>query len=103
MGRTKKIGSTGGFEARYGSTVRKRYIEAISGLKTAHKCPKCGTESVRRQSVGVWKCRKCGLKYTGGAYTPVTKLGVIAKRSAKGLPAEETAKEETVAEEQESA
>ena len=94
MGRTKKIGSTGGLEARYGSTVRKRYIEAISGLKTAHKCPKCGTKSVRRQSVGVWKCRKCGVVFTGGAYMPTTKLGVVAKRAAKGLPTEAVAAEE---------
>jgi large subunit ribosomal protein L37Ae len=93
--RTKKIGSTRGFEARYGSTVRKRYIEAISGLKTAHKCPQCGTENVKRRSVGVWKCKKCGAVFTGGAYTPSTKLGVVAKRAAKGLPSEAvTAQEE---------
>ncbi len=94
MGRTKKIGSTGGLEARYGATVRKRYIKAISGLKTAHKCPKCSTESVRRQSVGVWKCRKCGVVFTGGAYMPTTKLGVVAKRAAKGLQPETVAVEE---------
>jgi len=94
MGRTKKIGATGGLEARYGSTVRKRYIAAISGLKTAHKCPQCGTESVRRRSVGVWKCKKCGVVFTGGAYTPTTKLGVVAKRAAKGLPPEAVSVEE---------
>jgi large subunit ribosomal protein L37Ae len=42
--------------------------------------------------VGVWKCKKCGFTFTGGAYTPVTKLGVVAKRAAKGAPAEETTK-----------
>ena len=94
MGRTKKIGSTGGLEARYGATVRKRYIKAISGLKTAHKCPQCSTESVKRQSVGVWKCKKCGAVFTGGAYTPATKLGVVAKRAAKGLPSEAVSVEE---------
>ena len=92
--RTKKIGSTRGLEARYGSTVRKRYIEAISGLKTAHKCPQCGTENVRRQSVGIWKCKKCGATFTGGAYIPSTKLGVVAKRAAKGLPIEAVSTEE---------
>ena len=84
--RTKKVASTRGLEARYGSTVRKRYIEAISGLKTAHKCPHCATKAVRRQSVGLWKCRKCGATFTGGAYIPTTKLGIIAKRTARGLP-----------------
>jgi len=89
--RMKKIGSTRGFEARYGATVRKRYIAAIAGLKKAHDCPKCGSTSVRRQSVGVWKCRKCGTVFTGGAYMPTTKLGEIAKRAAKGLPPEAVA------------
>jgi len=92
--RTKKIGSTRGLEARYGATVRKRYIEVISNLKKAHKCPRCGAASVRRQSVGVWTCKKCGVVFTGGAYVPETKLGVIAKRAAKGLPGEAVVVEE---------
>jgi len=90
---TKKIGPTRGLEARYGATVRKRYIDVVTGLKRAHKCPQCGSTSVRRQSVGVWKCRKCGVVFTGGAYTPTTKLGEVAKRAAKGLPTEAVAVE----------
>jgi len=92
--RTKKVGPTRGLEARYGATVRKRYIEVVSGLKKAHKCPQCSSMTVRRQSVGVWKCRRCGAVFTGGAYTPATKLGEIAKRAAKGLPPEAVAVEE---------
>jgi len=84
--RTKKVGSTRGLGAKYGSTVRKQYIKVFSEIKKMHKCPQCGSESVQRQSVGVWNCRKCGFTFTGGAYTPVTKLGVVAKRTAKGLP-----------------
>jgi large subunit ribosomal protein L37Ae len=81
--RTKKVGSTRGLGARYGSTVRKQYVKVLSEMKKAHRCPKCGSESVRRQSVGLWNCRKCGSTFTGGAYTPVTKLGIVAKRAAK--------------------
>lgn len=92
MGRkTKKVGHTRGLGPRYGSTVRKRYIKVTAGLKKAHKCPQCGFVRVKRQSVGVWKCRKCGYTFAGGAYTPVTKLGVVAKRVAKGTVAGETA------------
>jgi large subunit ribosomal protein L37Ae len=83
--RTKKVGPTRGFGARYGSSVRKRYVKVVSEVKKAQKCPQCGTKSVRRQSVGVWSCRKCGFTFTGGAYAPVTKLGVVAKRAAKGM------------------
>jgi len=82
--RTKKVGPAGGLGARYGTAPRKQYIEVLTEMKKAHNCPQCGSQSVRRESVGVWKCRKCGLTFTGGAYTPITKLGVVAKRSAKG-------------------
>jgi len=92
--RKKKVGSTRGLGARYGSTVRKRVVEVLSGMKKAHKCPQCDSESVRRKSVGIWNCRKCGFTFTGGAYVPVTKLGIIAKRTAKGSPTVEVPLEE---------
>jgi large subunit ribosomal protein L37Ae len=69
----------------------------MTEMRKPHRCPSCGLPRVKRESVGVWVCRKCGFKYTGGAYTPVTKLGAVAKRSAKGVPVEETEKEETPA------
>lgn len=87
--RTKKVGPTRGLGPRYGSTVRKRYIKVLTEMKKPHKCPQCGFTRVKRKSVGVWSCRKCGFTYTGGAYTPITKLGIVAKRSAKGIPIEE--------------
>ena len=88
--RTKKVGPTRGLGTRYGSTVRKRYVKVITELKKPHRCPQCGFMRVKRESVGVWKCRKCDYTFAGGAYTPVTKLGVVAKRSAKGASVEET-------------
>jgi large subunit ribosomal protein L37Ae len=97
--RTKKVGPTRGLGPRYGSTVRKRYIKVMQEMKKPHKCPQCGFSRVKRESVGIWKCGKCGYTYTGGAYTPITKLGIVAKRSAKGIPVEEapkTTEEETV-------
>jgi large subunit ribosomal protein L37Ae len=91
LGRTKKVGPSRGLGARYGSTVRKRYVRATAGLKKAHRCPQCGFLRVKRESVGVWKCKKCGYTFAGGAYMPFTKLGVVAKRAAKGTVAGETA------------
>ncbi|RLI44045.1 50S ribosomal protein L37ae [Candidatus Bathyarchaeota archaeon] len=92
--RKKKVGPARGLGARYGSTVRKRYVEVLSGVKKAHKCPQCGNASVRRKSVGIWSCRKCGFTFAGGAYVPVTKLGIVAKRTAKGAPTIEVPLEE---------
>jgi large subunit ribosomal protein L37Ae len=87
--KTKKVGPTRGLGPRYGSTVRKRYIKVIAGLKKPHRCPQCGFVRVRRESVGIWKCSKCEFTFAGGAYTPSTKLGVVAKRAAKGTRFEE--------------
>ena len=58
--------------------------------------PKLRLHKSEKKSVGVWNCRKCGYTYTGGAYGPTTKLGALAKRSAKGIPVEEV--EQTTAE-----
>ncbi len=101
MPKTKKVGPARGLGPRYGSTVRKRYVKVITELKKPHTCPQCGFVKVRRESVGVWKCKKCGFTFSGGAYTPVTKLGVIAKRAAKGEDVEKTAKAAVAEEESE--
>ncbi len=93
MPKTKKVGPTRGLGVRYGSTVRKRYIKVITELRKPHKCPNCGFVRVHRESVGVWKCRKCNFTFAGGAYTPATKLGIVARRAAKGLVPEEVTKE----------
>jgi large subunit ribosomal protein L37Ae len=94
MGRTKKVGPTRGLGVRYGSTVRKRYSKVVIELRKPHRCPQCGFPRVKRVSVGVWGCRKCGFTFTGGAYTPTTKLGIVARRVAKGAPIEEALKAE---------
>ena len=90
LAKMKKVGPTRGLGTRYGSTVRKRYAKVIVGMKQKHRCPQCGFMKVKRESVGVWKCKKCEYTFAGGAYTPATKLGIVAKRSAKGAPVEET-------------
>ncbi len=88
MGRTKKVGPTGGLGVRYGATVRRRYIDVVTETKKQHRCPQCHALAVKRQSIGIWKCRKCGFTFTGGAYTPSTKLGTTAKRAARGFSEE---------------
>ena len=80
--RTKKIGPLRGFGARYGATVRKRYRNIVEEMRKPHRCPQCGFNAVKRKSVGVWVCRKCGFTFAGGAYTPFTKIGAVAKRAA---------------------
>ena len=87
----KKVGPTKGFGVRYGSSLRKRYMKVVVELRKPHKCPQCGFMRVKRESVGIWKCKKCEHTFTGGAYTPVTKLGIVAKRAAKSASTDLTA------------
>ena len=83
MGRTYKVGPSGSFGARYGTVPRKRYATVITGLRARHECPQCHIAAVKRLSVGVWLCRSCGFKFSGGAYIPRTKLGEIAERASR--------------------
>ena len=77
----KVTGSSGRFGCRYGRFVRKRVndIEKIS--RALHRCPKCDMQSVARKGTGIWECRKCGFKFAGGAYQPLTPAMKIAQRA----------------------
>jgi large subunit ribosomal protein L37Ae len=85
MARTKKVGITGRFGARYGRKA-KRTVKAIEeNMKRDHVCPQCDRPAVRRISAGIWKCRKCGNVFTGGAYLPTTPMGKTASRNIKRI------------------
>jgi len=74
----KKI--SGMLGVRYGFTVRRRYAEVLLKRRAKYSCPKCQAGILKRVSVGVWQCRKCGYKFAGGAYEPLTKSGKTAIR-----------------------
>jgi len=94
--RTKKVGPVGRYQARYGVRTRTitKNIELVQRAK--QECPSCGYQKVKRVSTAIWQCRKCGAKFTGGAYTPKTESGQNAEKMLKGefelpkLPTEET-------------
>jgi len=78
MAKNKRINV--GLRGRGGSTLSKRYGRIMISLKAYHKCPSCASKSVKRKSVGLWGCKKCGHTFAGGAYQPSTKLGQAAHR-----------------------
>ncbi|MHA1679855.1 MAG: 50S ribosomal protein L37Ae [Promethearchaeota archaeon] len=83
MPRTKKVGITGRFGPRYGTLVRYR-VKKIESYKTEPiKCPRCQTKAIKRVSVGLWTCKKCGVRFTGGAYNINTPQGLVSFRVAK--------------------
>ena len=68
--RTKKVGNAGRYGARYGVRIRKQINSIGISKNKVYECPRCMHEAVRRVSTGIWQCRRCDLKFAGGAYSP---------------------------------
>jgi large subunit ribosomal protein L37Ae len=82
--RTKKVGSAGRFQARYGVRARTRMRNVEIAQKAKHICPSCGHQKVKRISTSIWQCRKCGVKFAGGAYQPRTESGQNVEKMLRG-------------------
>lgn len=65
---TKKIGSAGRFGSRYGKTNRQKISNIEKHQKKKQICPYCKSPSAKRISMGIFICKKCNSKFTGGAY-----------------------------------
>ncbi len=65
---------------RGGTSVRKQWTRITMAKRSKHKCPRCSIPAVKRDSVGVWECSKCGYRFAGGAYMPSTRIGQASQR-----------------------
>jgi len=64
-----KLKSIRRFGSRYGRTPKKMFGKIEQIQRALHKCPFCKNVKVKRESAGIWQCRKCDKKFTGKAYT----------------------------------
>jgi large subunit ribosomal protein L37Ae len=78
----EKLTSVKRFGTRYGRTMKLKYGQIEAEQRKKHKCPYCSHAAVKRQAVGIWKCGKCGVKFTGKAYT------IAKKQEAQAVLAE---------------
>ena len=82
--RTKKVGSAGRFQARYGVRARTKMRNVEIQQKVKHKCPSCGHQAVKRVHTSIWQCKKCNTKFAGGAYMPRTEAGQNVEKILRG-------------------
>lgn len=80
--RTKKVGVAGRYGARYGVRIRKQVAAVTAAKNKSYECPRCKHVAVKRVSTGIWKCRRCDLKFAGGAYSP--KVSTLTSMPSKG-------------------
>lgn len=52
----------------YGKRIREAVVTVKEKTKKRYACPKCSRIAVQRVSTGIWRCRKCGIKFASGSY-----------------------------------
>lgn len=77
--RTKKVGICGKYGTRYGASLRKNIKKMEVQQHSKFFCVFCGKDAVKRESVGIWKCKPCNRIIAGGAFTLNTPAAVTAK------------------------
>jgi large subunit ribosomal protein L37Ae len=77
--RTRKVGITGKYGTRYGSTLRKLVRKIEISQHSVYRCVFCGKDSVKRTCVGIWECKSCRKVIAGGAYTLATAPAVTVR------------------------
>lgn len=82
--RTKKVGSAGRYQARYGVRARTRVRNIELTQKEKHVCPSCGHNRVKRVGTSIWQCGKCNIRFAGGAYSPKTESGQNVEKILRG-------------------
>ena len=86
--RTNKAGVTGRYGTRYGVSVRRNAGNVLRKKNASYTCPTCNYRKVRRVSVGIWSCSKCGHTFAGGAWEPYTRATMannrIVRRNTEG-------------------
>merc|ERR1711990_759576 len=83
--RTKKVGICGKYGTRYGATLRKIVKKFEITQRAKYVSPFSGKECVKREAVGIWRCKQTGKKIAGGAWMMATAAAVTAKTTINRL------------------
>ena len=70
----KLFNATKRFGARYGRSLKRKFVAIEAEKNKRHTCPSCAKDRVKRLAVGIWQCGKCGVTFAGKAYTVSKKI-----------------------------
>lgn len=83
--RTKKVGITGKFGVRYGSSLRRQTKKLEIQQHARYDCSFCGKRTVQRNAAGIWNCGSCRRTVAGGAYTVSTAAAATVRSTIRRL------------------
>ncbi|CAI8510178.1 unnamed protein product [Pichia kudriavzevii] len=83
--RTKKVGITGKYGIRYGSSLRRQCKKLEIQQHAKYDCSFCGKKTVRRDATGIWTCKSCKKSVAGGAYTVSTAAAATIRSTIRRL------------------
>ncbi|OBA23258.1 ribosomal protein L37ae [Metschnikowia bicuspidata var. bicuspidata NRRL YB-4993] len=83
--RTKKVGITGKFGVRYGSSLRRQTKKLEVQQHAKYDCSFCGKRTVKRGAAGIWTCKACKKTVAGGAYTVSTAAAATVRSTIRRL------------------
>mmetsp|Transcript_28383 Transcript_28383/g.56723 ORF Transcript_28383/g.56723 Transcript_28383/m.56723 type:complete len:94 (+) Transcript_28383:63-344(+) len=83
--RTRKVGITGKYGTRYGASLRKIIKKMEVSQHAKYTCVFCGKDTIKRECVGIWKCKKCKKTIAGGAYSLNTPAAATMRSSIARL------------------
>ncbi|CAI4846755.1 AGK_G0056640.mRNA.1.CDS.1 [Saccharomyces cerevisiae] len=83
--RTKKVGITGKYGVRYGSSLRRQVKKLEIQQHARYDCSFCGKKTVKRGAAGIWTCSCCKKTVAGGAYTVSTAAAATVRSTIRRL------------------
>ncbi|PRT55544.1 60S ribosomal protein L43 [Wickerhamiella sorbophila] len=83
--RTKKVGISGRYGVRYGSSLRRQCRKLEQSAHARYDCAFCGKKTVRREATGIWHCNSCKKTVAGGAYSLTTAAATTVRSTIRRL------------------
>ncbi|PWN29499.1 putative RPL43B-60S large subunit ribosomal protein [Jaminaea rosea] len=83
--RTVKVGITGKYGTRYGSSLRRSVKKIEISQHSRYTCTFCGKDSVKRTAVGIWECKACNKVIAGGAWALSTTAAATVRSTIRRL------------------